>query len=181
MKEWAGNIKSEVISNAYTQLLQEGGCMQEGKEAGAEWDKNSNVPAGLEASVVISGLTCPSPDWLAHQTQQLIPKETETSSEHSGCIMKLHDPVQSWKPQSLIKQLSYRWLHVRIHPLHLSMTRSSPCIDNEKFWEDLKVRLPPLYTDFPVMWEKDNGLMPGIPERKTAFQFSFYKQSCFTQ
>lgn len=40
--------------------------MQEGREAGAEWDKNSDVPAGLEASVVISGLTCPSPDWLAH-------------------------------------------------------------------------------------------------------------------
>ena len=50
----------------YTQLQQEGGCMQEGREAGAEWDKNSDVPAGLEASVVISGLTCPSPDWLAH-------------------------------------------------------------------------------------------------------------------
>lgn len=61
--------QSEVIRNAYPQLQQEGGCVQEGKEAGAEWGKNSDVPVGLEASVVISGLTCPSPDWLVlHET-----------------------------------------------------------------------------------------------------------------
>lgn len=49
--------------------------MQEGREAGAELGKNSDVPVGLEASVVISRLTRPSPDWLAHH---------ETSADSQG-------------------------------------------------------------------------------------------------
>ena len=64
-----------MISNVYNQLQQEGGCVQEGREAGAEWGTNSDVPVGLEASVVISRLTCPSPDWLAHH---------ETSADSQG-------------------------------------------------------------------------------------------------
>ena len=181
MKEWAGNtnrVKWLVMFTInYSKRVDV--CKKAGKlgRSGVRiqmslwgwrhlwWSPDSPVP-------LLTGLLT--------MRHQLIPRETEASSEHSGCIKKLHDPVQSWKPQSLIKQLSYRWLHVRIHPLYLSMDRSSPCTDNENFWEDL--RLPPsLYTDFPLMWGQDNGLIPGIPERKSTFQFSFYKRSCFTQ
>lgn len=184
MKEWAGNTNRVkwlvMLTLNYSKRVDV--CKKAGKPGQSRvriqmslwgwrhlwWSPDSPVP-------LLTGLFT--------MRQQLIPEETETSSKYSGCIMKLHDPVQSWKPQSLIKQLSYRWLHVRIHALHISVNRSSPCIDNENFWEDLKVRLPtphPLYR-FPLLWEKDNGLIPEILERKSTFQFSFYKQSCFTQ
>lgn len=47
--------QSEVTSTAYTELQQEGGHVQEGREAGSEWDKDSNVPVGLAVSMMISG------------------------------------------------------------------------------------------------------------------------------
>ena len=47
--------QSEVTSTAYTELQQEGGHVQEGREAGSEWDKDSDVPVGLAVSMMISG------------------------------------------------------------------------------------------------------------------------------
>lgn len=122
----------EGISTFTINHSKEGGCVQEGREAGAEWGKNSGVPVGLE------GHLWWSPDSPVPLLTGLF---TMTSADSRGNWSLFQSIVAAswnymvlfnfWKPQSLIKQLSYRWLHVRIHPLHLSMDRSSPCTDNE--------------------------------------------------
>lgn len=165
-----------MISNVYNQSQQEGDVCKKAGKLGRS-GKNSGVPVGWRHLWWSPDSLSPPPDWLVHHDTGWFLGKLKPLQSIVAALAKLHGPVQLGSHSQSNNYLIGGYM-LGIHPL-ASFNGSFFTLHRQ--WKLLRRPKTTLLLYRFLMWGKDNGLIPGIPERKSTFQFSFYKWSCFTQ